>query len=919
MEPLAELLGESPGIVALRADIARLLQRSRGTSRLLPILIQGETGTGKGLLARAVHRAGPRAAGPFVDINCAAIPETLLEAELFGYERGAFTDARQAKPGLFQAAHRGTLFLDEIGLMPVGLQAKLLKAIEDRAVRRLGGMRTETVDVSIVAATSEDLQVAAHEGRFRPDLYHRLAAFRIVLPPLRERGEDILLLAELFLRRACADYGLAPKTLDAGARSALRGYPWPGNVRELSNLMERVALLAEEPLLTAKVLDLPEAGPAPRERPSPGRTESIHEAMRDHVLDVLRRTDWNISRTAALLGITRNTLRARMEKYGLRRETTVRLASVAPPSTGEATPARRPVATPPDVVSRHVAFLGVSFGASPDVRSSAIPDDCLEIIEEKVTAFGGRVEDVSSTGVVATFGVDPVDDPAASAVHVALAIKNALEHAAGNTARRSNMKAVVHAGDCRVARGPGGYMLDALAKEDPLSTLNTLAERAEPDSVVISPGAIPFLHHRFALARASAGGGEPAPALLVTRVPAVSGKPSIAVMPFRNLTGDPEQDYFGEGITEDIIGALSRLRWLFVIARTSTLAYRSRDVDLRQIADELGVRYVVTGTVRKAGDQLRVTAELVDVDSQMAMWTDRYDGKVADLFEFQEQIVGRIAATLDDKVRVAEIERSMRKRPENLDAYDCVLRALSLAHRLFTPEFFRAEQLLERAISIDPDFAPAYAGRAWWYVLRVAEGISADVDAEMLVARRLAEAALERDPDDPMALTISGHAWSRLSHHYDRALRQFEQALALNPNSAFAWGLSSATFCYIGEPAVARDRALHAMRLSPFDLFGFFFAGLVGLAEMLLGHYEEAVKWAMKSRAEKPKYSANLRKLAACLALLGRVDEAREVGREFLALQTNFRLSDFSQRYPLRDRAALDTYVEGLRLAGLPE
>src|ERR1044071_5436242 len=167
MQPMSELLGESPAIVALRTEIATLLQRVRVMSRLLPILVQGETGTGKGLVARAVHRAGPRSAGPFVDINCAAIPETLLEAELFGYERGAFTDARQAKAGLFQTAHRGTLFLDEIGLMPLGLQAKLLKVIEERAVRRLGGTRVERVDVFIIAATSEDLTSAMREGRFR--------------------------------------------------------------------------------------------------------------------------------------------------------------------------------------------------------------------------------------------------------------------------------------------------------------------------------------------------------------------------------------------------------------------------------------------------------------------------------------------------------------------------------------------------------------------------------------------------------------------------------------------------------------------------------------------------------------------------------------------------------------------------------
>src|SRR5262249_43790990 len=242
---IPELVGESPGILAIRERIARLVARASAGRRLPPVLIQGETGSGKGLVARALHRAGPRSGGPFVDVNCAAIPATLLEAEMFGFERGAFTDARQAKRGLFQTAHRGTLFLDEIGLLPEGLQAKLLTVLEERTVRRLGATHNEPVDVWIIAATNLDLQAATRAGRFREDLYHRLAVLMLTLPPLRERPSDILLLAQHFLGRACADYGLPEKTLAQDARAALVAYRWPGNVRELINTMERVALLGE--------------------------------------------------------------------------------------------------------------------------------------------------------------------------------------------------------------------------------------------------------------------------------------------------------------------------------------------------------------------------------------------------------------------------------------------------------------------------------------------------------------------------------------------------------------------------------------------------------------------------------------------------------------------------------------------------
>src|SRR5207245_3060140 len=212
---LAELIGDSPGLVAVRAQVEQLLRRHSETRRLPPVLILGETGTGKGLLARAIHDAGPRAAGPFVAVNCAAIPETLLEAELFGFEQGAFTDARHAKAGLFQTANRGMLFLDEIGLLPQSLQAKLLTVLEDRTVRRLGSTRSEPVDVWIISATSEDLRAGARRGSFREELYHRLAVVTLQLPALRERGQDILTLAEHFLARTSRDYGLAPKMLTA--------------------------------------------------------------------------------------------------------------------------------------------------------------------------------------------------------------------------------------------------------------------------------------------------------------------------------------------------------------------------------------------------------------------------------------------------------------------------------------------------------------------------------------------------------------------------------------------------------------------------------------------------------------------------------------------------------------------------------
>src|SRR5262245_19019833 len=224
MNALAELLGDSPAMQAVRHRLDRLLERQRAGQRLPRILLQGETGTGKGLVARLLHRQSARNQGPFVDVNCAAIPETLLEAELFGFERGAFTDARIGKAGLFQAAHRGVLFLDEIGLLPEAVQAKLLTAIEDRSVRRLGTTRSEQIDVWLISATNADLQAAVVERRFRRDLYHRLAVVTLDLPALRDRVSDVLLLARRFLDRVCEEYGLSPKRLDSDAEARLLEY-----------------------------------------------------------------------------------------------------------------------------------------------------------------------------------------------------------------------------------------------------------------------------------------------------------------------------------------------------------------------------------------------------------------------------------------------------------------------------------------------------------------------------------------------------------------------------------------------------------------------------------------------------------------------------------------------------------------------
>jgi DNA-binding NtrC family response regulator/predicted ATPase len=350
VDPLAELIGESPAMAAVRETLRRLLEGQTRARRPAPVLLLGETGVGKSLVARVLHRAGPRAERAFVDVNCAAIPPSLLEAELFGFERGAFTDAKQAKPGLLQEAHGGTLFLDEVGLLPEESQAKLLKVLEEGTVRRLGATRGQPVDVWIIAATSEDLEAAARERRFRADLYHRLAVITLRLPALRERPEDVLRLGERFLREACADAGLPPKTLAPEARAALRAYTWPGNIRELKNAVTRAALLTEASELPRAAFQL---GPASARSPGPpaaaaagepAEPEAGREVQAERIAQVLRDTGWNISRAAARLGLTRSALRYRIDKHALTPE---RPAAPAGLPAASAAPAAGPTATLP--------------------------------------------------------------------------------------------------------------------------------------------------------------------------------------------------------------------------------------------------------------------------------------------------------------------------------------------------------------------------------------------------------------------------------------------------------------------------------------------------------------------------------------------------------------------------------------------
>jgi adenylate cyclase len=799
MDPLQELIGRSPGIVSLREQLRALLAREAGLRRLPPLLITGETGTGKGLLARIVHRASSRSGGQFIELNGAAIPEHLLESELFGYERGAFTDARQSKPGLLQMAHRGTLFLDEVGLLSLSLQAKLLKVLEDNSVRRLGSTRNEPIDVWVISATNEDLPASVRTKRFREDLYHRLAVITLPLPPLRDRGDDIDLLAEHALARACTKYSVPHKLLTSDAQAALRAYRWPGNVRELNSLIERGVLLCPSSSIPASALGL-SSSPEIRSQEA-GASDDAVGWERQRLSDVLAQTGWNISRTAAALGITRNTVRARIARFGLRQ-------------TG---PAKR--------------LAGSPSGERPDVPAADF-DEPLD-----TRGHGPEVEPAGvETGLV-----------------------------------------------------PPG---DLVKPSGVASVLPVSGQWPQP-----RPAADP-----------TAPGG----------IGTSLGRPSIAVLPFHVEGEDRAKTYFGDGIVEDIIGALASLRELFVISRSSTLRYRGAGVDVRVVGRDVGVTYALSGSVRRAGRRLRVAVELAETSRGTVVWASHFDGSSEDLFALQDQIATRVVSTIAPHVREAELRRALRKRPENLEAYDCVLRALAQIYRLNPQDFAEARTWLEKAIALDPGYATPYALLAIWHSIRVGQGWSPAPAADQTEVMRLATAALARDSFDAMALTLCGHAKSILLYEFDEAIALFDRAIAASPSSAIAWTRSSPTYSYVGDAREAIRRAEEGLRLSPLDPHIFYTHTILGIGLYVAGEHDEAARWGRRAREENPRYTANLRFLAANLAAAGHMDEAREAGQALLAIEPGFQVGRFVEGYAIRDPERRERLARHLRLTGLP-
>jgi adenylate cyclase len=394
--------------------------------------------------------------------------------------------------------------------------------------------------------------------------------------------------------------------------------------------------------------------------------------------------------------------------------------------------------------------------------------------------------------------------------------------------------------------------------------------------------------------------------------------PSIAVLPFRMTGDDPERAYFGEGIIDDIIFNLSSVRGLLVIARTSALSYRNRPFDLQRIGQELGVQYVLGGSVRRIGNHLRISAELSDVQSGSVTWVDRYDGDLTELFDLQERIATRIVWSLLPHLREAELKSARRKRPENMNAYDLLLQAIDLLYHMNRSDFARGGQLLRQAIAADDTYATAYAYASLWQAHNINQGWTIDFAADSKEAVRLAAAAVDHDPTDGFALAVYGHVKGVLFRDYTVAVELFDRAIKAAPGNAIAWILSSGVYSYTGRSKAAIERAEMGMRLSPVDTQSYFYLLFLALAHYVNGTYEEAIIWSRKSAGLNPRLCSNLRWLIASLVATGEVEEARHFAQTFLEVNPGFRLSAYSEWCPLKPELRPEL-IARLRAAGLPE
>jgi adenylate cyclase len=586
-----------------------------------------------------------------------------------------------------------------------------------------------------------------------------------------------------------------------------------------------------------------------------------------------------------------------------------------------ANPTQRKLTT---ILAADVAAYSRLAGADEEGTISRLRALRQELIDPVIAAHGGRTVKLMGDGRLVEFA-SVVD-----AVRCALEVQRGMSTRNANVVpdRRIEFRVGIHLGDVMV-ESDGDLMGDGV------NIAARLEGISEPGGICLSEDAWRQVRDKIAetfadlgeqslkniarpvrayrLERGDGGATQPAaPAL------ALPDRPSIAVLPFQNMSGDAEQDYFCDGMVEDIITGLSRIRWLFVIARNSSFTYKGKAVDVKQVGRELGVRYVLEGSVRKAANRVRITGQLIEAQTGAHLWAERYDGPLDDIFALQDEITLSVVGAIEPSLRHAEIERVKRKRPENLDAYDVVLRAWPLLYSRTSEDAAKAIPLFQKALELDPGYGLAHAALAWCFHARFYRGGHNEEDD--LAAVRHARATVALGTDDATALAIAAFVLTQQRvHDYDTALGLLERALTLSPSCMFALSYGACILGMVGKTELAIERAEKALRVSPFDPFSYAAHGALSLGYFVKGRYADAVEAARRAIENNPRFSFLHANLTAALARQGRIDDAKTAAAQLLAIQPSFTIRLMAEQFIGVHPDFLVPFLAALREAGLPE
>jgi TolB-like protein/class 3 adenylate cyclase len=559
--------------------------------------------------------------------------------------------------------------------------------------------------------------------------------------------------------------------------------------------------------------------------------------------------------------------------------------------------------------------------------------DRRSILDALISAHRGRIANMAGDSVLAEFA------SAVDAVKCAVEAQAALADAnmALSPDRRINFRIGIHVGDVMVRSGDlfgdgvniaarlqtlaqagavciSGVAHDQVRKILPLAFTDLGAQTVKNIEEPIRAYAIGA---RIETAN-SALTGSSATLPEVSKPLPLPDKPSIAVLPFQNMSGDPEQEYFADGMVEDIITGLSRSKSLFVIARHSTFTYKGKVADIKQVGRELGVRYVLEGSVRKAGNRVRITGQLIDAATGAHLWADRFDSQIEDIFDLQDRVASSVIGAISPQLERAEIARAQRKPTESLQAYDYYLRAFACFYKFTSEANVEMLKLSRTANTIDPEFALSYALGAYSFAQRKSFGWSTDAAQEQVEAERLARRAIELDKDDPSVLAMAGHALAFVVGEVEEGAALLSRAINLDPNLVTARYWSGWAHIWLGDVDAAIEQFHAALRLSPLDPRIYNAQTGLAYAHFFAGRNEEALSWATTALRQQPKFVGCHVVMMACHAMSGRVEEARQAGVLALQLDPTLRISA-RDRVPFRRAEEIEKLAQAFRIAGVQE